>query len=86
MNAKTRRLMQELTRALSGAMADAEENGCTCVDRSNGHQRGCVGVNSTKDYAKTLSKAQRFLESEERKAKVCVCGPKDIPYRPAQKD
>jgi len=86
MDSKTRRLMQELAKALSHAVADIEEMGCTCVDRSTGHQRGCVGVATAKAYDKLAIRACNVLTREEAKSGVCVCGPKDVHYRPAQKD
>ena len=45
--------MEILARAVETASFHLEETACDCVDRSNGHQRGCAGVR----YAKEIDKA-----------------------------
>lgn len=48
--AKLSKCIAELATALEAAAYKIEEMGCTCVDRSKGHQRGCVGLSNAKRF------------------------------------
>lgn len=50
-----------LLNALKRASADIEEMSCTCVDRSNGHQKDCQGVRNAKDYDKLIAKTEKAI-------------------------
>lgn len=54
--AKKDAAITQLARALHSAALALEEASCTCVDRSEGHQRGCSGVSHAKDYFKLAEK------------------------------
>lgn len=61
MNRRTRILIDSLLQVIMQAMGEIEEMGCTCVDRSKGHQRGCRGVHAAKKYEAETVKAAKFL-------------------------
>lgn len=52
--------LERLRRALIHAAMSLEEASCTCVDRSDGHQRGCVGVDQAKDYFRLADRARAW--------------------------
>src|SRR5262245_17041729 len=54
-----RRLAHKLARELDHALGHVEEMGCTCQDRSKGHQRGCVGIRQAGGSGKLLKGAFR---------------------------
>lgn len=49
-----------LRNALHSAAMQLEEASCTCVDRSNGHQRPCVGVDLARDYHKLVERSRHW--------------------------
>lgn len=63
-----RKLVQDLTRALETASHEIEESCCTCVSRSEGHQRGCRGVLRAKAYDKLVARAKKTIASELTKS------------------
>jgi hypothetical protein len=44
--------IKKLAEALAQAAIRLEESACTCQDRSEGHERGCVGVDHAKPFFK----------------------------------
>lgn len=64
MDAKTRSLLETLTKALESASASLLENSCTCVDRSEGHQPDCSGLGEVEDHDKLVEKAKKFLSGK----------------------
>lgn len=50
----------KLRNALKDAALQLEEASCSCVDRSNGHQRGCVGVAQARGYFKLVERSRHW--------------------------
>lgn len=57
------RLVGKLAKALSSAANAIAEGCCSCVDRSHGHQRGCVGVRQAARYNRLTT----HVQNRERK-------------------
>lgn len=64
MDKKLKALAEELTKALESASASLLENSCTCVNRSEGHQRDCSGLRAVEDHEKLVEKAKKILSEK----------------------
>jgi len=67
MNTQACKLIQELASGLEACASELVEMGCTCQDRSLGHQRGCVGERCAKPYDRLARKARNTLTREAAK-------------------
>ena len=57
------RLVSRLASALSEAAGTIMEGCCSCIDMSNGHQRGCVGVRQAARFNRLATR----IKNRERK-------------------
>ncbi len=60
------KVLAKVLSALRGAMGVIEECLCTCVDRSEGHQKPCSGIDHAMVYEKTLAAGVRLLTKDDQ--------------------
>lgn len=62
----TERTIRALLEKLDEAAQHISELGCTCVDRSKGHQRPCTGYDLAKPYWQMTNRIRRRAGVQEK--------------------